>query len=87
VALVASRGFEVVNVDASILAERPKLMPYIQSMRERLAAVLRLPCDAVSVKAKTNEGQDAVGRREAIAVHAVVLVAQRSETVDATAPT
>ncbi|QUV84291.1 2-C-methyl-D-erythritol 2,4-cyclodiphosphate synthase [Chloracidobacterium aggregatum] len=77
VGLVAARGFEVVNVDASILAERPKLAPYIQAMRERLAAILHLPCDAVSVKAKTNEGQDAVGRREAIAVHAVVLVAQR----------
>lgn len=82
VALVASHGFEVVNVDASILAERPKLAPYIPAMRERLAAVLHLPWDAVSVKAKTNEGQDAVGRREAIAVHAVVLVARRSQTME-----
>ncbi|MGQ9897406.1 MAG: 2-C-methyl-D-erythritol 2,4-cyclodiphosphate synthase [Acidobacteriota bacterium] len=81
VALVTSCGFEVVNVDASILAERPKLAPYLRAMRERLATVLRLPYDAVSVKAKTNEGQDAVGRREAIAVQAIVLVARHSQAM------
>jgi len=81
-ALVTAHGFEVVNVDASILAERPKLAPYIHAMRERLAAVLCLPYDAVSIKAKTNEGQDAVGRQEAIAVYAVVLVARHSQPAE-----
>ncbi|MCS7079225.1 MAG: 2-C-methyl-D-erythritol 2,4-cyclodiphosphate synthase [Chloracidobacterium sp.] len=74
VALVAAQSFEIVNVDASILAERPKLAPYIQAMRERLAETLNVALDAVSVKAKTNEGLDAIGRGEAIAVHAVALL-------------
>ncbi|OYT73182.1 MAG: 2-C-methyl-D-erythritol 2,4-cyclodiphosphate synthase [Chloracidobacterium sp. CP2_5A] len=74
--LVAARGFAVANVDASIIAERPKLAPYVSAMRERLAATLGVAPDAVSVKAKTNEGLDATGRREAIAVHAVALVYQ-----------
>lgn len=82
-ALIAAQGFEVVNVDASILAERPKLAPYIMAMRERLAATLNVALDAVSVKAKTNEGLDAVGRREAVAVHAVALLRRSASVADA----
>lgn len=83
VALVAAQGFEVVNVDASILAERPKLAPYITAMRERLAATLNVAPEAVSVKAKTNEGLDAVGRREAVAVHAVALLCRSASVAGA----
>lgn len=82
-ALIAAQGFEVVNVDVSILAERPKLAPYIMAMRERLAATLNVALDAVSVKAKTNEGLDAVGRREAVAVHAVALLRRSASVADA----
>ncbi len=86
VALVAARGFAVANVDASIIAERPKLAPYIGAMRERLSATLQLALDAVSVKAKTNEGLDATGRREAIAVHAVALLYQPESSRSLDAP-
>ncbi len=78
-ALVMAQGFEVVNVDASILAERPKLAPYLAAMRERLAEVLQVAPTTVSVKAKTNEGLDAVGRRAAISVHAVVLLCRSAQ--------
>ncbi|MFQ3580612.1 MAG: 2-C-methyl-D-erythritol 2,4-cyclodiphosphate synthase [Chloracidobacterium sp.] len=78
VTLVAAQGFEIGNLDASIIAERPKLGPHIPAMRERLATNLQLDPSAVSIKAKTNEGFDAVGRREAIAVQAVVLLCQRA---------
>ncbi|HJQ68710.1 MAG TPA: 2-C-methyl-D-erythritol 2,4-cyclodiphosphate synthase [Blastocatellia bacterium] len=74
VELIKGRGFEVANVDAVVLAERPRLAPYIRSMRERLAEVLQIELELVSVKAKTNEGLDAVGRGEAMAAHAVALI-------------
>lgn len=74
VGLIRAEGFEVGNVDASILAERPKLGPYIDAMRANIAAALGVSIERVSLKAKTNEGVDAVGRGEAMAVHAVALL-------------
>ena len=74
VELIKERGFEVANIDAVVLAEQPRLAPYIKSMRERLAAVLQIDVELVSVKAKTNEGLDAVGRGEAMAAHAVAII-------------
>jgi 2-C-methyl-D-erythritol 2,4-cyclodiphosphate synthase len=79
VELIKERGFEVANIDAVVLAEQPRLAPYIKSMRERLAAVLQIDVELVSVKAKTNEGLDAVGRGEAMAAHAIVLLHEGHE--------
>jgi 2-C-methyl-D-erythritol 4-phosphate cytidylyltransferase / 2-C-methyl-D-erythritol 2,4-cyclodiphosphate synthase len=75
-ALVRDRGFEIVNVDVVVIAERPKLAPYVEAMRRNVAAALAVPVDAVSVKGKTNEGVGEIGRGEAIATHAVALVEQ-----------
>ena len=77
VELVDQHGFGITNIDATVIVERPKLKTYIDSMREQLASVLRIPIDRVSIKAKTNEGLDSVGRNEAIAAHAVVLLHRR----------
>jgi 2-C-methyl-D-erythritol 4-phosphate cytidylyltransferase/2-C-methyl-D-erythritol 2,4-cyclodiphosphate synthase len=74
VALVHSAGFRVVNLDVVVILERPKIAPYLDEIRQRLAAALEIPVDRVSVKGKTNEGVDAVGRGEAIAAHAVALL-------------
>jgi 2-C-methyl-D-erythritol 4-phosphate cytidylyltransferase / 2-C-methyl-D-erythritol 2,4-cyclodiphosphate synthase len=74
VALAAGQGFRLVNVDATIVAERPKLGPHREAIVASLARALGLPLSAVSVKAKTNEGVDAIGRGEALAVHAVALL-------------
>jgi 2-C-methyl-D-erythritol 2,4-cyclodiphosphate synthase len=71
---VKAKGFHVVNVDAMITAEKPKVMPYAQRMRERLAPVLGVTIDEVSVKATTMEGLGAIGRGEGIAVMAVATV-------------
>jgi len=76
VALVCEGGYEVVNVDAVVLAERPKLAPFISGIRSRLAGVLGLQIDCVSVKAKTCEGLGSIGRGEAIAAQSVALIAQ-----------
>jgi 2-C-methyl-D-erythritol 2,4-cyclodiphosphate synthase len=77
VALSGEAGFDIVNVDAVVIAERPKLAPHLEAIRASLAAVLGIETARVSVKGKTNEGVDAIGRGEAMAVHAVVLVAER----------
>ena len=75
---VRAKGFKVVNVDAVITAERPKVMPFALRMRERLAPVLGVTLDEVSVKATTMEGLGAIGRGEGIAVMASVLVEKQS---------
>jgi 2-C-methyl-D-erythritol 2,4-cyclodiphosphate synthase len=72
---VRARGFEIVNVDAIVLAEAPRLQPHIDAMRAALADALATPGDRVSVKAKRLEGLGAVGRQEGIMAQAVVLLA------------
>jgi 2-C-methyl-D-erythritol 4-phosphate cytidylyltransferase/2-C-methyl-D-erythritol 2,4-cyclodiphosphate synthase len=74
VELVTAAGYSVGNVDVTVLAERPKLAPHADAMRASLARVLGVDMSSVSVKSKTNEGVDAVGAGDAIAVHAVALV-------------
>jgi 2-C-methyl-D-erythritol 2,4-cyclodiphosphate synthase len=76
VELIADRGYRIANVDATVLAERPKLRPYIQSMRESIALVLRIDVDRVNVKAKTNEALESIGRGEAMAAQAVALLCE-----------
>ena len=71
---VVSAGYRVVNMDITVVCERPKLRPKIDAIRERLAALLAVPVSAVSVKGKTNEGMDDVGAGAGVAVYAVVLV-------------
>ncbi len=77
--LVREAGFAVGNVDAVVIAERPKLSPHVGSMRAALASALGIPESCVSVKGKTNESVDALGRGEAIAVHAVALLTPRGD--------
>jgi len=72
--MIRSQGYAVANVDAVVIAERPKLLPYVPEMRANLARAIGTPVSSVSVKGKTNEKVDALGRNEAIAVHAVALL-------------
>jgi 2-C-methyl-D-erythritol 2,4-cyclodiphosphate synthase len=74
--LARERGYHLVNADATIMLERPKLREHIATMRETLATTLQVDLSCVSVKAKTGEGLDAVGRGEAVTVEAVVLLQQ-----------
>jgi 2-C-methyl-D-erythritol 4-phosphate cytidylyltransferase/2-C-methyl-D-erythritol 2,4-cyclodiphosphate synthase len=76
--IVGDAGFSVVNVDVVVIAERPKLVPYIDAMRSSLAGALGVAVDRVSVKGKTNEGVDSTGAGASIAVHAVALLARLS---------
>jgi 2-C-methyl-D-erythritol 2,4-cyclodiphosphate synthase len=72
--LLDAAGYTIVNIDASVGLERPKLAPHILPMEKRVAAALGLKPGQVSVKAKSGEGLDAVGRGEAIRADAVVLI-------------
>lgn len=72
--LVRARGYGVSNADITVLAERPRLAPHIDTMRARIAEDLQVPQDCVSVKATTTENLGFVGRREGIEAHAVVLL-------------
>jgi len=71
---VHAAGYQVSNVDVTVIAQKPKLLPYLTAMRENLAAALQVAVSAVSVKGKTNEGVDSMGRGEAMACHAVALL-------------
>ena len=74
VGLMKHRGFSVVNVDSTVALESPKLQPYIDQIRDGLSEALEVESTAVSIKAKSGEGVDAVGKREAVRVDAIVLL-------------
>ena len=73
-ARVGEAGYRVSNVDVTVIAQRPKLLPHLEAMRANLAAALGVDAGAVSVKGKTNEGVDSMGRGESMACHAVALL-------------
>ena len=72
--IIASKGLEIDYADMTIVAQKPKLSPYINAMRERLSEVLGIPSDRVNVKATTEEKMGFTGRGEGISAHAVVII-------------
>ena len=72
--ILKNAGYAVVNIDATVLAQKPKLAPYIEEMRRRIAETLGISHDRVSVKATTEEGLGFTGEGKGIAVHAVALI-------------
>ncbi|WXL27212.1 2-C-methyl-D-erythritol 2,4-cyclodiphosphate synthase [Ectopseudomonas mendocina] len=77
VSLLIDRGWQVGNVDATIIAQAPKMAPHIESMRQLIAEDLQVELDQVNVKATTTEKLGFTGREEGIAVHAVALLVKR----------
>lgn len=77
--LLDDAGYALVNADCTILAQRPKLAPFILQMRGTIAALLGVGTDAVSVKATTEEGLGFTGDGSGIAAHAVVLIEQKAK--------
>ena len=75
--MLCEAGYGLVNADCTILAQRPKLMPYIQQMRRNIADVIGVEADVISVKATTEEGLGFTGDGSGIAAHAVVLIEKR----------
>jgi 2-C-methyl-D-erythritol 2,4-cyclodiphosphate synthase len=75
-ALIGAEGWFVTNVDVTVIAQRPKLLPFVEQIRANLATALGCDVGQVSVKGKTNEGVDATGAGEAMAAHAVALLSR-----------
>ena len=78
VGLIATKGYVVGNIDATICAERPKMNPHISRMKECLAAVIGCDVDAISIKATTTEKLGFTGREEGISAYATVLITSLS---------
>jgi 2-C-methyl-D-erythritol 2,4-cyclodiphosphate synthase len=74
VALIQAAGYQVGNVDATIICQSPKMAPYIPEMIKNIASDLGISASHVNIKAKTNEGLGHLGRGEGIAVHAIALI-------------
>ena len=72
--LIESHGWQIGNIDSTIVAERPKLKPHLKPMRDRLAQTLSLKPEQIGIKATTNEQLGPVGREEGICAYAVVLL-------------
>ncbi len=72
--IVQDKGYAIVNIDSNIIAQAPKMMPYIPKMKEVIAHILKIAPQDISIKAKTKEQMDAVGQKLAIEANAVVLL-------------
>ncbi|MBQ4647839.1 MAG: 2-C-methyl-D-erythritol 2,4-cyclodiphosphate synthase [Clostridia bacterium] len=78
-ALLSAEGYGIVNVDSTLIAQKPKLAPYIDEMRKNLANAMDIPVTDVSVKATTEERLGFTGREEGISAHAVCLIEKISK--------
>lgn len=72
--MISDEGFKIVNIDATVVMEKPKLKDYIMPIREKLAEVMGISLSSINVKATTNEKQDAVGEGKAVEVFSVALI-------------
>lgn len=71
---ILEKGWQIVNIDSNIIAQEPKMMPYIPKMKKVLCNILEIEPEELSIKAKTNENLDAVGQKLAIEAHAVIML-------------
>lgn len=78
--LVRERGYDLVNLDSVVMIEKPKLKPFVNAIRQKLAEVLKVSCLSISVKAKTAEQFDAVGEGRALQTQAIVLLCKTTAT-------
>ena len=72
--IISQNGYRIINIDATVLAQKPKLFPHIDNMRKNISDTVGIPLDRVSVKATTEEGMGFTGRLEGISAHSVCLI-------------
>ena len=72
--MLSEKGYKIGNIDSNIIAQAPKMMPYIKDMKQRLSEVMNIPVENISVKAKTNEKMDAVGEKLALEANAAAII-------------
>lgn len=78
--LMADSSYTIGNIDGVIVAQKPKMAPYIESMKENIARVLQMPIEDINIKATTEEGLSFTGREEGIASHAAVILKRNAES-------
>lgn len=76
--MIKNKGYQIVNIDSTVFAEKPKLNPYIEKLRQSIASILKISLGQVSVKATTYEGLEAIGKGEAMAAEAIVLLRRKN---------
>lgn len=67
-------GFNIINMDCTVILEKPKIKPFVDAIREKLSSTLKIPKSSISIKGKTKEGVDATGENRAIEAHVIVLL-------------
>ena len=72
--MLKDEGYKIINIDSNIICQKPKLLNYIELMRENIAKALNLELSQISIKAKTNENMDSTGKCEAISSNAIALI-------------
>lgn len=72
--LIKNEGYKIVNIDSNVICQKPKLKDYINEMRKNIAETLEIELNQISIKAKTNENMDSVGKSEAIIANAAIIV-------------
>ena len=72
--MISEKGYKIINIDSTVHAEAPKLRPHIDNMRKNLSEILGIDIEQISIKAKTGEGVDAVGQKQAVKAECVVLL-------------
>ena len=72
--LVASKGYSILNIDATVIAQKPKLLPFIQEIRKILSSICKIDIDNINIKATTEEGLGFTGELKGISAHAVCLI-------------
>lgn len=75
-AIIYEKGYKIGNIDATIIAQKPKMSPYINKMRENIANILKMSIDKINIKATTEEGLGFTGRQEGISAHSVALLTE-----------
>jgi 2-C-methyl-D-erythritol 2,4-cyclodiphosphate synthase len=81
VALIAEKGYKIINIDSSVCLEAPKIKPYVLQMREMIAGACHISIDDISVKATTTEKMGFVGREEGLVAYATVLIHRQQQLV------
>jgi 2-C-methyl-D-erythritol 2,4-cyclodiphosphate synthase len=77
IALLIEKNYSVVNIDSTVILEKPKIASHIISMRETLSGIIKIPVEDISIKATTNEKMGYVGRQEGVCAHAVALIERK----------
>ncbi|OQY38025.1 MAG: 2-C-methyl-D-erythritol 2,4-cyclodiphosphate synthase [Spirochaetaceae bacterium 4572_7] len=77
--MIEEKGFEIVNIDSTVILEKPKIKPHVPQITQKLSTLLKISPEQISIKGKTKEGVDSVGENKAIEAHVIVLLKRKNK--------